>query len=476
MEGLASKGIRIAIEAERLALENSIPEEDLLSLQKTLISKEDILHLIEKRREEKPPEVRIGRSPDFKPLAAEHSPELEFRDSTDVTGKSHTGGTVEDFVSCFRSRYEKISRLLRSYGSAKYPEADLSHVRSHEGEKVKIIVMVTELSTTKNGNLLARVEDLTGQWKVVFSAKYEKMFERAKALVRDDVIAIYGKALDAFLIAEDFEWPDLPLSREEKRGERDLAAAYISDIHFGSDTFINSQFDAFVDWLNGNGSNPQLAGKMKYLFVAGDIVDGIGIYPNQEQELTEKDVYKQYGFFDRFVEQLPDHIEVIVCPGNHDAVRRGEPMPAISKEIIKSDVHLVGSPSYCSAEGFEHLVYHGTSVDSWIATVPRLSYDKPERVMEEALKRRHLSPSFGGNAIVPESLDYMVIEKEPDILHFGHVHKNGYAKYRGTLIINSGTFQATTPFQKKQGHIPTPGKVPTFEFKTGQLRTLDFTR
>jgi DNA polymerase II small subunit len=96
--------------------------------------------------------------------------------------------------------------------------------------------------------------------------------------------------------------------------------------------------------------------------------------------------------------------------------------------------------------------------------------------MEECLKRRHLSPMFGGNAIVPEKLDYMVIERVPDIVHFGHVHKNGYKDYRGTLIINSGTFQDTTDFQQKQGHVPTPARVPVYEFKNKRLRTLDFTR
>ena len=475
MEGAADKGMRISIGAERLIAEHTISREELLSLKKTLITEKDIAPILEKRKREEPPEVVIKRSADFKPPAKEYEPELKFHDSTDVTGKSRTGGTVEDFVSYFRNRYEKLSRMLRTY-SSKYPEADLSEVKSHEGEKIKIVVMVTELSTTKNGNLLARVEDLTGRWKIVFSSKYEEMFQKAKTIVRDDVIAVYGKALDAFLIAEDFEWPDLPVSREEKKGERDLAAAYISDIHFGSDKFLPEYLDSFREWLEGNGSNPELAGKVKYVFVAGDIVDGIGIYPNQEQELTERDIFKQYEMFDAFAQSLPDYIEMIVGPGNHDAVRRGEPMPAISNEIIKSNVKLIGSPACVSVDSFEHLIYHGTSVDSWIATVPRLSYDKPEKVMVEALKRRHLSPSFGGNAIVPERLDYLVIEREPDILHFGHVHKNGYTKYRGTTIINSGTFQATTPFQKKQGHIPTPGKVPVFEFMHQQLRTLDFTR
>jgi DNA polymerase II small subunit len=68
----------------------------------------------------------------------------------------------------------------------------------------------------------------------------------------------------------------------------------------------------------------------------------------------------------------------------------------------------------------------------------------------------------------------MVIEEPPDVFHTGHVHKNGYTQYRGTLSINSGTFQDRTDFQVKQGHVPTPAMVPVYEMKHGRLRTLDF--
>ncbi|MBS3067472.1 hypothetical protein J4450_02115 [Candidatus Micrarchaeota archaeon] len=94
--------------------------------------------------------------------------------------------------------------------------------------------------------------------------------------------------------------------------------------------------------------------------------------------------------------------------------------------------------------------------------------------MVEYLKRRHLSPIYGGNLIIPEKVDYFVIEDEPDVLHCGHVHKNGYALYRGTLVINSGTFQDRTEYQIKQGHVPTPAIVPVYEAKYGRLKSIDF--
>lgn len=411
----------------------------------------------------------------FRPIAKEYSPLLRRREALDVTGQSRTEGGVADFVSYFRNRYERLAGMLRTYGG-KYPEADLADIPGIAGQKVRAIVMVSGIRTTKKGNIMLEVEDLTSQFKVIVSQNDERVFEKARNVVKDDVILVYGKAASAFLLAEDFEWPELPVARERKKAERDLAAVYLSDLHFGSRQFLSQYFARFTDWIAGRGTNPGLAGKVKYIFVAGDIVDGIGIYPNQEKDLDIVDVFRQYGLFSEFVQGLPDYVEVIVCPGNHDAVRRAEPMPALSAEILGCDVHSIGSPCPIEVEGFEHLVYHGTSSDGWIATLPHLSYDYPEKVMAECLKRRHLSPMYGENAIVPEKLDYMVIENPPDVVHFGHVHKNGYMRYRDTLIINSGTFQDTTDFQQKQGHIPTPAKVPLYEFAGDKLRTLDFTR
>lgn len=461
---LSNRGIRLSLDAEKFISENKSQElfEKILALNKPLITKEDIVPFINV--------VEIRRADSFNPNAKEYSSDIKFDHKLDVTGKSRTKGGVDNFVNFFRNRYERLSKMLRRAGSG--DNLDLCDMSRHIDQSGRIIVIITDIRETKKGNLLLEVEDLTGQFKVVVSS--EKIKEKAARIIKDDVVAISGKIFEPFLIAEDIEWPDLPVIREKKRSENDLAVAYLSDIHFGSKNFLSRYLEQFSLWLHGKGEARQLAGKVKYLHIAGDVVDGIGVYPNQEKELAVKDIYKQYELFDDFVEDLPDHIEIIVGPGNHDAVRRGEPQPAMGKDLINSDVHKVGNPCSFSVEGIKHLMYHGTSMDSIIASVPNLSYNHPEVVMTEFLKRRHLSPIYGGNLIIPENIDYMVVEEPPDVLHSGHVHKNGYTQYRGTLVINSGTFQDRTEFQIKQGHVPTPALVPILELKYGRLHTLDF--
>jgi DNA polymerase II small subunit len=470
---LAEKGIRLTVEAEELLNKN--PKngvfDKLIALNKPLVSREDLEEILAPKET---PKAEVIRPSDFTPLAREYKADIKINHALDVTGKSRTKGEVDNFISHFRNRYERIARMLRRSNSV--PTVEIADAKRHLNEKVRVIVFISDRRETKKGNILFEVEDLSGSFKVVISqSRYnEKILEKAKAVLTDDIVAITGKVLEPYIIAVDIEWPDLPVVRERKKTETDCAIAYLSDLHFGSRYFLDKHLESFVDWLHGRGEMRELAGKIKYICIAGDIVDGIGIYPNQERELIVRDIYQQYRMFDDFVERLPDYIEVIVAPGNHDAVRRGEPQPALGKDLVEADVIRIGNPSSVAIEGVKHLVYHGTSMDSMIASLPGASYVHPERVMVEYLKRRHLSPIYGGNLIIPESIDYMVIEEPPDVFHAGHVHKNGYTQYRGTLVINSGTFQDRTDFQIKQGHVPTPALVPVYEMKSGRLHTLDF--
>ncbi|MFH1222101.1 MAG: DNA-directed DNA polymerase II small subunit [Candidatus Micrarchaeota archaeon] len=472
MKRLADRGIRVSIDAELLLKDNE-PKADeliikLLSLNKMFITRDDVDAALAQLA---PPQVEL-RSSDFIAEAREHAGDIRILHQYDVTGKSRTRGEVDNFVNYFRNRYERMSRMMRNV-ARDVPTVTLSDAKKHVGDKVRVIVMITDKRKTKKGNLFFEIEDMSDSFKVVFSGETQK---KAAQICLDDVVAISGKVLEPYLIANDVEWPDVPVTNTKKLAEKDLAVAYISDIHFGSNKFMQSSLDRFVKWLHGDGDESvrKIASKVKYVVIAGDLVDGIGIYPKQERELVVKDIYKQYEMFNDFIAELPDYIEVIIGPGNHDAVRRGDPMPAIADEYVKADVTSIGSPSFAVIEGVKHLVYHGTSIDSFVANIPGLTYTQPEKVMIEYVKRRHLSPIYGGNLIIPENIDYMVLEELPDVIHCGHVHKNSYAQYRGIVMINSGTFQSRTEYQVKQGHVPTPGFVPVYELKYGRLRTMDF--
>jgi len=418
------------------------------------------------------PVVMIERPSDFKPIAKEYSSDVHIMKKYDITNNSRTTGSVDDFVHYFRDRYKRIRDMLKVRPS-NVPLIDIRYAKKHKGEKLRIVAIINEKSMSKKGNMVIRCEDLTGDMLVVIP-KDAHAFANKDTIIEDEVVMFEGNMLDTIFIANELIRPETPINKEVKRIDDDLAIAYISDLHVGSDMFLEDAFKEFIQWLNGKGKDKELAGKVKYLIVAGDIADGIGIYPQQENELVIKDVFEQYDLFVDLMNNIPDYIKIIVAPGNHDAVRRAEPQPAIPREMIGDRFIRISNPGWVKIEGLTHLIYHGRGLDAMVSNLPHMSFSEPEKSMVEMLIRRHLSPMYGKNLIIPEEKDYLVIHEVPDVFHTAHVHKNAYKLYKGIHLVNSGTFQARTPYQVKLGHVPTPGIVPVLELKTGIMHTIKF--
>jgi DNA polymerase II small subunit len=237
----------------------------------------------------------------------------------------------------------------------------------------------------------------------------------------------------------------------------------------------------FLDFLNGDTDNEALLAiskEIRYLLVAGDLVDGVGIYPGQETELSIMDVYDQYKKAGEYFHMIPKHIKIIISPGNHDAVRQAEPQPKLPecvREYFPDNVTFVGNPSIVDLDGVKVMLYHGRSIDDLVAAVPGVSYGEPTKAMVEMMKFRHLSPIYGSRvSIAPEKKDYFVIGNVPDILHCGHVHTIGVEWYKNVLLINSGTWQDQTEFQKRVNVVPTPAQVPVVDLETLKTTILKF--
>jgi DNA polymerase II small subunit len=248
--------------------------------------------------------------------------------------------------------------------------------------------------------------------------------------------------------------------------------------------FLENEWHSFLKWINGNLGNARqkdVASKIKYLVVPGDVVDGIGIYPNQEKELAIKDIYRQYEALAQLFQHIPDHITIIIQPGNHDAVRPAEPQPAFEKEIQDlfqgKDTVFVGNPCYFTLHDVEILSYHGQSLLDFATNIQSLKYNEPIEIMKIMLKKRHLTPAYGGyTPLAPEHMDYMVIDKVPDIFVTGHVHMSAIDNYRGVTLINASSWQAQTSYQKMLNFIPDSAKLPIVNLKTGNATTMDFSQ
>jgi len=441
------------------------------------------------------PELVHGESSDQKPEkvevrrrrkrveAEEHESELLIKRKNDVTGRSMSQGNIESFVSYFSSRYEKLSAILKSRKELR-EAVSVEHVLQGRQREVSLIGMVSDVRTSRRGNVILELEDPTGTVPVVVLSEEREMMREVREVTRDEVLGVRGFLSNGgnMVIAKEIFFPEVP-HREPKRSDAPVAVALISDVHVGSTKFLKEVFLRFVRWLRGElgtSRQKQLAGRVKYVFVGGDLVDGVGIYPEQKEELAVKDIQEQYALFARLIARLPEHIEVVVLPGNHDAARQAEPQPAIEEEFAPQlyqnpRVHMVGNPCFASVHGVSVVSYHGRSLDDMIASIPGLSYTSPARAMQLMLRKRHLSPVYGGRVpLAPELEDHLVLEEPPEILHMGHVHRTEVSSYRGTLVVNSGTFQEQTEFQRRMNIQPTPGRVPIVDLQSMRTTIMRF--
>jgi DNA polymerase II small subunit len=483
----------------RIVLEGDITPEQLSGIDISLIADKliesqesnlgikfvnagQINEIIESLKAAKTPmPIEISRSPSFNPEAKDIAPSYSIRDKP----TERTEGTADDFTSYFNSRVDRMRAILMEHmGIMGSMAENIDAMKKYaEGREVTVLGIVTSRNQTAKGHVSALIEDSTGEIRVLFmngsSQQSKLLFQKTSSIINDEVIAVKGKLWKGMVIASDLLMPDVPIINK-KNISQDIAVAFLSDVHVGSKRFMEKNFLHMIDWLNGNvATRKDLAEKIKYIVIAGDVADGIGIYPGQEDDLAVFDIYAQYRQLFKLLEAIPDYVHVFVMPGNHDAVQRAEPQPPLTAQLLAdqkwNNIHIVTNPSYLTLQGMEVLAYHGTSLDDTIASIPGLSYAYPEKAMIELLKRRHLSPVYGGkNVIVPSKNDNLIIDKVPDILHMGHIHKNGISNYHGVEIVNSGTWQARTDFQIRTGHIPTPCILPVYEMKSHHFTEMNF--
>ncbi len=245
----------------------------------------------------------------------------------------------QDFVDYFSLRYKGIEKILKERQEFRNTVSINKTNNKADKENVTIIGIVSEKRITKNGNLMLVVEDPTGQKKIIINKNKPSVFNEAKDIVLDEVIGIVGVTVETVIFANNIVWPDIPTNRELRKSEDESYALFLSDLHVGSSKFLPQDFDKFLKWIKGEAGNEQqrnIAKNVQCIFIAGDLVDGCGIYPEQDKELEIKDIYDQYKECARLLKQIPGHIPLVICPGNHDALRLSEPQPPLSKDYAKA--------------------------------------------------------------------------------------------------------------------------------------------
>ena len=424
----------------------------------------------------------------FKPIAKDYDFQIEI--ISDPTGKLYTNGEYEDFYQLTLNKYNKLRNLMR-----KRPEAisatNINNIsRLSNSVEISTVGLVENIHQTKKGNFLLSLEDLTGKISVLIQNNSNSL-ESLNIIERtfnDQMIFVKGMynpgeaGRKGIIFANYISKIDIPTDFEPNISSDPLSIALISDTHIGSKEFEEELFKKFLNFLNGKSRNKKLremAAKIKYLVINGDLIDGIGVYPKQKEDLVILDLFHQFKKASDLLSEIPDYIKVFYVSGNHEPVRNAIPRPAVPKkyceDLLNIGVKCLGNPSIIKTHNVNTLIYHGESMHDINRLIHDLDINKPIETMKEFLICRHLAPVFGEKTqLAPISNDLLVLDKIPDIFHTGHVHINGLGKYRNVTLVNSGCFQAQTDFMRSFGITPTPGIVPIIELDSLNYFQLDF--
>ncbi|RDD52596.1 hypothetical protein BA065_01050 [Nanoarchaeota archaeon NZ13-N] len=482
LEELYEKGFLISVDVEPIL--SSLNEDEIRNLikkleeEKVLVVDKNVLEKFLEKKEEKPEEVIII---DKKERYVGEEEELPIKIIKNIDIQKYEIN-VNTWISYFRHRINKIKKILREHLDMKDMHS-LSDVPS--GRQVSIAGLIYDKRITEKG-VIFNLEDITGSIKVLVR-KDVKNFDIIKDIPLDSVIGFRGKMGNGIFYADDVIFPDVPIRNETKKGNIDSYIVFTGDFQFGNEAFIREAFERFLDFLNGRYGNDkmkEISKKIGYVLIVGDNVDGVGIYGEQENELYAFSYEDQYKEFEKYLLSFPEHIKVVICPGNHDNVRLADPQPPLSKDLVPElknldNFYFISSPGYVKIDELTVLMYHGYTFDWFVSDIfyirKKGGYENAQEIMKFMLMIRHLNPTHGSNPYIPYyNDDPLVIDLLPDIFHTGHIHRADYGVYRGIELFNSSTFQGLTKYQIEMGHKPEPGIVYLRNIKTGEVLSIDF--
>ncbi len=412
------------------------------------------------------------------PLATKSHNILEIKHPEDTVSI----GSSDGYIDYFNSRFKQLESIMKRRMELKDAIPLAQALKMPVKQKFKAIGMVTAKSA-RNNRLFLDMEDLDTSTQVMVGG--EENIKKGLEILEDQIIGFEGtKFRENMIVANELYWPDVPM-RRVNRSEDPVSAVFIGDVHVGSIEFREDLFEKFIRWLNQDlGPQPSktLASTVKYVVIAGDLVEGVGIYVNQLEDLTITSSKAQYEKAAELISKFPEHIEVIIIPGNHDAVRRSLPQPPIPEKYAAAlyanpRVHMASNPVQVSLNGVKVLVSHGDALTDILGSTPGHDFHRPVNAMELLLRCNHISPSYGhGTPIAPEKVDRLVISEIPDVLVMGHIHIYESKRYKGVTLVASGSFQDQTSYQKRMKLEPTPGVLSVFNLKTHDEFPLDLER
>ncbi len=483
LDSKLSKAILSIEDIDEFLNEDIIKKEEIL--EQILPKKEETkkqeqeMQPVQEKKKTKEEEVKSEIKVETKSRREKISSDLEIIFSPEI---QKSVATAANFRNYFKSRFQSINTLFLKRRDITNRVTTNDLIPNRNRDKISLVAMVTKVHKTRGGTVILDLEDPSGIITGIIYKSKQDLIAKSEFILEDSVLCFTGNWWKDRLSVDDVLWPDIPFHKSNFAYD-DVYALFISDIHVGSKNFSEKLFLRAIKFVNGELESEKLneiGRKIKYLLVGGDVVDGVGVYPGQIEDLAQDNIRLQYQTAAYYFEQVRDDVEIIIIPGNHDGARAAEPQTPIQRDFAPDfygidNIHLLGSPCYLKAHNVEIMMHHGNSILDINAAIPAISHETSIPAMVRMLENRHLVPIYGKRTpIAPESEDRLVISRVPDIFQTGHTHIAGDDTYKGVTLINSGTFQYQTSYQKSMNINPTAGLTYFINLKLLQRTQINF--
>jgi len=347
-----------------------------------------------------------------------------------------TSDSRTDYLRYFQNRFDRLASLVRRKPAFEASRT-IAEIRADGTGPTAAIGMVCDKAATSGGHMALMVEDGTGRIRV-FVPRSAPEITMARRLVLDEVIGVEGTydSGKKVLVARGIVSPDI----EEQKGglaSQRVYAAFLSDLHFGSEDFMTDAFSAFVDWLGGRSGDPALReiGKLtRYVVICGDLIEG------------GKQLLERYTRLAGMLKGIPPDVLILAIPGEHDVAGMLEPQTGFLDEALKafSDLRNFrqgGNPCFARLSGVAVLLYHGRSLEDWASS---LGTEEPCELLREIMVRRHIAPIYGSAVpLAPVGRDPFLIGEAPRIFQAGHTHRKCSSSYKGVLLLSSPSWKSS---------------------------------
>ncbi len=422
-----------------------------------------------------------------------HSFPLHTTIKTDIPERTSDKPDISAFRQLFRNRFDQLSNILKK--NLNSSETILKrNLPTEEIPQIKsgiLIGMVQDTRVLHTNRFVIQLEDPESEIITnCVMVQDSDSFPEYRDIIRDTIIGISGVLpknfrggdITAFWGKDIIRPGFLPIKFKPTSDSRKIL--FIADIHFGSKYFSRSVFAKLIKFLTLKDLNPlyeNIASKVDSIIIAGDLVDGIGHFSDQKDQISLHSLQTQYEHLATFLMEIPTHIQIIVIPGEHDATQTALPQPAIDKKIAKSLLALPnlmshGNPLRLSVENLNLLVFHGQGNYTFYQKQFHQEQFNPILGIKHLLEYRHLCPEYGSfYPLAPFKKDYLVIDEIPEVVVSGHFHQAHYEEYKGVKIITCGTFQRKHQKLSHIGNDVSIGIVPVLDTVSGNVDMIDLT-